>query len=208
MTRTIAIIAPGAMGSAVARRLTDHGARVLTSLAGRSPATRGRAEASGMVDATDDQIAAAEVILSILPPGEAVALAERLAPALARAAHGPIYVDCKRHRRAHHPARGRHPRRRPGPFRGRRHHRRAARRRARRDPPSSWPAPRPRTWAGCRSSDSSSAGSTVPGRGLGQDVLRRHHQGPDRHRRRHCGSRPGRRRLSRFAGAAASQPSS
>ncbi len=94
MTRTIAIIAPGAMGSAVARRLTDHGARVLTSLAGRSPATRGRAEASGMVDATDDQIAAAEVILSILPPGEAVALAERLAPALARAAHGPIYVDC------------------------------------------------------------------------------------------------------------------
>ena len=94
MTRTIAIIAPGAMGSAVARRLADHGARVLTSLAGRSPATRGRAEASGMVDATDDQIAAAEVILSILPPGEAVALAERLAPALARAAHRPIYVDC------------------------------------------------------------------------------------------------------------------
>lgn len=31
-TKTIAILAPGAMGSAVARRLSENGARVLTSL--------------------------------------------------------------------------------------------------------------------------------------------------------------------------------
>jgi 3-hydroxyisobutyrate dehydrogenase-like beta-hydroxyacid dehydrogenase len=32
--------------------------------------------------------------LSIVPPGEAVALAQRLAPALTRASRKPIYVDC------------------------------------------------------------------------------------------------------------------
>ncbi len=40
MTREFAIIAAGAMGSAVARRLTENGARVLTLLDGRSPSTR------------------------------------------------------------------------------------------------------------------------------------------------------------------------
>jgi 3-hydroxyisobutyrate dehydrogenase-like beta-hydroxyacid dehydrogenase len=94
MTRTIAVVAPGAMGSAVARRLIEHGARVLTSLAGRSPASRQRAEAAGMIAVDDGQIAEAEVILSILPPAEAVAFARRMAPALAGAVHRPVFVDC------------------------------------------------------------------------------------------------------------------
>ena len=34
---TIAVIAPGAMGSAVGARLAGHGARVLTSLTGAAP---------------------------------------------------------------------------------------------------------------------------------------------------------------------------
>jgi len=94
MTSTIAIIAPGAMGSALGRRLAEHGARVLTSWAGRSPATRSRAEAAGMVGAGDDEIAAADVILSVVPPAAAVPLAERLAAAFARAGGSPIFVDC------------------------------------------------------------------------------------------------------------------
>jgi 3-hydroxyisobutyrate dehydrogenase-like beta-hydroxyacid dehydrogenase len=94
MTAIIAIVAPGAMGSAVARRLHEHGARVLTSLAGRGAATRERAQAAGLVDADDHQLAAADIILSILPPAAAVGLAERLAPALAEAGRKPIYVDC------------------------------------------------------------------------------------------------------------------
>jgi 3-hydroxyacyl-CoA dehydrogenase len=36
MTNTLAIIAAGAMGSAIARRMAENGARVLTSLKGRS----------------------------------------------------------------------------------------------------------------------------------------------------------------------------
>jgi 3-hydroxyisobutyrate dehydrogenase-like beta-hydroxyacid dehydrogenase len=94
MTPTIAVVAPGAMGSAVARRLVEQGARVLTGLAGRSAATCARAEAAGMIGVGDDQIAAADVILSILPPAEAVGFAQRLAPALALGGHRAIFVDC------------------------------------------------------------------------------------------------------------------
>jgi 3-hydroxyisobutyrate dehydrogenase-like beta-hydroxyacid dehydrogenase len=47
-----------------------------------------------MIGATDEQIAGADIILSILPPGEALGLAERLAPALRAAARKPIYVEC------------------------------------------------------------------------------------------------------------------
>src|SRR5258708_26906900 len=78
MSTNIAILAPGAMGSAVARRLNEHGARVLTSLAGRSEATAKRAAAAGMIAAGDADIADADIVLSIVPPAEAVALAQHL----------------------------------------------------------------------------------------------------------------------------------
>lgn len=94
MSKTIAILAPGAMGSAVARRLSDNGARVLTSLKGRSEATLKRAADAGMVGAEDDAIADADIILSIVPPGEAVTLAERLSASIVKRAKKPVVVDC------------------------------------------------------------------------------------------------------------------
>jgi 3-hydroxyisobutyrate dehydrogenase-like beta-hydroxyacid dehydrogenase len=94
MTLTIAILAPGTMGSAVARRLKDQGARVLTQLAGRSQATATRAAAAGMIAASDAEIVAADIILSIVPPGEAMALAERLAGVIANSPTKPVIVDC------------------------------------------------------------------------------------------------------------------
>jgi len=90
----IAVIAAGDMGSGVGARLAANGCKVLTSLAGRSDASRARAEAAGMSDASDVRIAAADMILSIVPPGDAMALAERLAAAIAVAASKPLYVDC------------------------------------------------------------------------------------------------------------------
>ena len=90
---TIAVLSPGAMGSAVAARLVENGARVLTSLQGRSEGSAARARASGMIDAADAEIAGADVILSIVPPGEAEALAQRLLPWLAAAPRKPLYVD-------------------------------------------------------------------------------------------------------------------
>ena len=96
MADTIAVIAMGEMGSATARRLHERGATVITSLAGRSAASAARAERAGVIPvATDDELVRrADLILSIVPPGDAVGLAERLAPALKRARHKLTYVDC------------------------------------------------------------------------------------------------------------------
>ena len=91
---TIAIIAPGEMGSGVGALLARRGARVLTSLAGRSAASAARARAAGMEDAPDEALGGADMILSICPPGEAMAVATRLAPVLRGAAVKPLYADC------------------------------------------------------------------------------------------------------------------
>jgi putative dehydrogenase len=94
MTPVVAVIAPGMMGAAVGKRLVDNGVKVLTSLTGRSAETAMRAKAAGMAAAGDEEIAASDFILSILPPGDAVALAERFQPALKASNAKPVYVDC------------------------------------------------------------------------------------------------------------------
>jgi 3-hydroxyisobutyrate dehydrogenase-like beta-hydroxyacid dehydrogenase len=94
MTPVVAVIAPGAMGAAVGKRLVDNGATVLTSLEGRSDETRARAKAAGMTAAKDDEIARSDFILSILPPGDALKLAQRLVSALTASNAKPVYVDC------------------------------------------------------------------------------------------------------------------
>jgi 3-hydroxyisobutyrate dehydrogenase-like beta-hydroxyacid dehydrogenase len=94
MTPVVAVIAPGMMGAGVGRRLTDHGVKVLTSLKGRSRETEQRASAAGMLAATDEEIASTDFILSIIPPGDAVALAQRFVPALSASNAKPLYVDC------------------------------------------------------------------------------------------------------------------
>lgn len=96
MGHAFTVIAAGAMGSAVARRMHERGATVRTSLAGRSAASARRAEECGMVAVDSDRelVEGIDIVLSIVPPGEAVALAERLVPVLAGAARKPLYIDC------------------------------------------------------------------------------------------------------------------
>ena len=94
MQPIVAVIAPGMMGSAVANCLTTNGLEVRTLLDGRGADTLARAKAANMTGVSEAQIAASDIILSILPPGSALELAERLAPALRAAAKKPIYVDC------------------------------------------------------------------------------------------------------------------
>lgn len=94
MNEVIAVIAPGAMGSAIGRRLKQHGATVLTSLQGRSAAARARAESAGMEDADDSRLVGADLILSIVPPASALTLAQGLAPALKQAQRKPVFIDC------------------------------------------------------------------------------------------------------------------
>lgn len=94
MSLTIAIVAPGAMGAGVGQRLAENKVTVLTSLAGRSEASAARAQKAGMVGVGDAQLAEADFLLSIVPPGEAVALARRLAPVLRASNRKTVYVDC------------------------------------------------------------------------------------------------------------------
>jgi 3-hydroxyisobutyrate dehydrogenase-like beta-hydroxyacid dehydrogenase len=91
---TVAIIAPGNMGAGVATRLTANGVRVLTSLDGRSAASKQRAAEAGMTAASDAEIASVDILLSIVPPGQAHALAEKLKPALRASNHKPVFVEC------------------------------------------------------------------------------------------------------------------
>src|SRR5579864_1359477 len=93
---TIAIIAPGDMGHAVGARLRARGAEVMTCLAGRTDRSARRARAAGMAEVADDAalVRAADMFLSIVPPGVAVATAERIAAALTRTGAGLLYVDC------------------------------------------------------------------------------------------------------------------
>ena len=94
MPPVVAIIAQGAMGAGMAARLTQRGVTVLTSLEGRGEASARRAEAAGMKPVGLPEIAGADIILSIVPPADALALAQRLAPPLAAAGTPPVYVDC------------------------------------------------------------------------------------------------------------------
>jgi 3-hydroxyisobutyrate dehydrogenase-like beta-hydroxyacid dehydrogenase len=94
MTPTVAVIAPGNMGAAVGARLVEQGVTVLTTLAGRSSASAQRAAAAGITAVDDAEIGTADFVLSIVPPAEALPLAERLAPVLSGANRKPLYVDC------------------------------------------------------------------------------------------------------------------
>ncbi|MFW5835294.1 MAG: hypothetical protein ACOCYE_14485, partial [Pseudomonadota bacterium] len=68
----------------------------MTNLEGRSGRTRGLAEAAGSRDVGSDAalVEAADLLLLVIVPSEARALAERLAPALASVATPPVVVDC------------------------------------------------------------------------------------------------------------------
>jgi L-threonate 2-dehydrogenase len=92
----VAIIAPGEMGSGVGARLRSRGAEVYTSLKGRGGQSAERAQRAGMLPVADDLelVTMCDILLSILPPAEAVGLARRLSPALAQAGSRVLYADC------------------------------------------------------------------------------------------------------------------
>jgi 3-hydroxyisobutyrate dehydrogenase-like beta-hydroxyacid dehydrogenase len=92
---TIGVVAPGAMGTALARCLAAGGARVVTTLAGRSAATVRRAEAAGLADAGTpaDLAVAADVVLSVVPPGAARRVGEEIAAALRATGARPLVAE-------------------------------------------------------------------------------------------------------------------
>ncbi len=94
--RTVAILMPGDMGHAVGRALLQHGYDVITALASRSPRTAGLSRAGGLRDVGTlaDVARAADLVLSILPPAQALRQAEDFAGAADGLTQKPVYVDC------------------------------------------------------------------------------------------------------------------
>jgi putative dehydrogenase len=93
---TVAIVGAGEMGVAVGRRLRESGARVVTSLAGRTAESVARVRNAGLEVVNDDDslVRDASFVLSIVPPGVAVEVAKRLCGPISRADEPPIYVEC------------------------------------------------------------------------------------------------------------------
>jgi 3-hydroxyisobutyrate dehydrogenase-like beta-hydroxyacid dehydrogenase len=90
------VVATGEMGSAVARVLAAGGLRVVTALDGRSSRSAELAAAAGAADlgTVAAAAAAADVFLSIVPPGQAQALAEAVAASLGASRKSLLYLDC------------------------------------------------------------------------------------------------------------------
>ena len=93
--KTVALLMPGEMGAAVGKAFADGGLNVVTCLAGRSAPTAERAAAAGFRDVADlgALLGEAEIVLSILPPEHAPALAGQVASAMKSSGLAPPYVD-------------------------------------------------------------------------------------------------------------------
>jgi putative dehydrogenase len=94
MNPTVGVVAQGAMGAGVGRRLVERGVHVVTSLAGGSEASAARAREAGMVAVSDEEVARADFLLSIVPPSDALSFAEKMAALIGPSNRKPIYVDC------------------------------------------------------------------------------------------------------------------
>ncbi|SNY56840.1 3-hydroxyisobutyrate dehydrogenase [Paractinoplanes atraurantiacus] len=78
---TVAIVSAGFMGSGLGAALLTGGARVVTTLEGRSERSRRLAESAGLeiLPTLADALAAADVVLSVTPPAAAVDAARSIA---------------------------------------------------------------------------------------------------------------------------------
>jgi 3-hydroxyisobutyrate dehydrogenase-like beta-hydroxyacid dehydrogenase len=92
---TVAVVSPGAMGSAVADSLARGGVRVVATLAGRSERTARLASAAPL-ELLPDRAAVlreADVVLSILPPEWASRVAGEIASTASEVGVAPLLVD-------------------------------------------------------------------------------------------------------------------
>jgi putative dehydrogenase len=95
-SETVAIIGAGEMGASVGQRMRETGARVVTTLKGRSAISveRVRRAQLEVLDDDDALVSEAAFVLSIVPPREAIAVGEHFRAPLAHAAHKPVFVEC------------------------------------------------------------------------------------------------------------------
>ncbi len=94
--QTVAVVAQGDMGAGTGGQLVRNSLRVITNLSGRSARSVALAGQAGMEDVGDDAalVREADMFLSILPPGQAVALAKNLAGPIRSAGKKFLFADC------------------------------------------------------------------------------------------------------------------
>ncbi len=94
--KTIGALGLGDMGGAVASALKRNGFDLVTTLQGRSQATRDSAAARGIEDvgSLDELVRRSDLVISILAPAEAPAVASGIAAAMASTSSTPAFADC------------------------------------------------------------------------------------------------------------------
>lgn len=90
---TIGVLSPGAMGAALGRTWQRAGARVVTTVAGRSERTRQLAEDLELLDSVDAVVKTSDVVVSVVPPAQVVTNAEQIAEAAQRLGVQPVVAD-------------------------------------------------------------------------------------------------------------------
>lgn len=92
---TFGIVFPGDMGAAFGRLLQSGGFPVVTTLEGRSERTARACGEAGLavLDSLGDVVAAADTVVSLVPPQAAVEVAERFADLAIEFGRAPMYVD-------------------------------------------------------------------------------------------------------------------
>jgi 3-hydroxyisobutyrate dehydrogenase-like beta-hydroxyacid dehydrogenase len=92
----VGLLYPGEMGTAVGTLLRRAGCRVVTTLADRGPTTQRNCRAAGfeVLPGVQDVVRTASVLLSLVPPGAALQVAEEVRAALDPSrSDQPTYVD-------------------------------------------------------------------------------------------------------------------
>lgn len=94
--KNVAILSPGEMGAATGKAFQDNGFNIITALEGRSTITRQRAADAGFRDcgSITTVLAEADIVFSIIPPGDALAQAELIAAEMKETGLAPLYFDC------------------------------------------------------------------------------------------------------------------
>ena len=90
---TVGIVSPGAMGSAIGRVLADGGPASSRQLPVAASARERLAEGLELLPDLQDVVAASEIVLSVVPPGEARAVADGDRAAAAETGARPLVAD-------------------------------------------------------------------------------------------------------------------
>ena len=90
---TVGIVSPGAMGGALGRGWAEAGARVVATLEGRSGRTRALAHGVEALPSLAEVVAASDVVVSVVPPGEALDVARAIREAAVATGATPLVAD-------------------------------------------------------------------------------------------------------------------